>query len=188
MLYSHFEGFCKTAFLTYLKLINEESIIRSAATEYIVASSLLDVFHDIEYPNIGNSCCDLFNISSNETKFSKFFIRAHFIRKFNEILQQEIDIPERFSLKIIDTKSNLTMKVFSMILYRLGLPSGQFDRYEIIITNLLARRGDIAHGKKVDGLDETKFRGIEENVFRIISDLTALLTEAAKNRAYLKNP
>ena len=111
MLYSHFEGFCKTAFLTYLRLINEENITRSTATEYIVASSLLDVFHDIEYPNIGNSCCDLFNISSNETRFSKFFVRAHFIRKLDEILLQEIGISERLSLKIIDTKSNLTGSV-----------------------------------------------------------------------------
>ena len=54
MLYSHFEGFCKFAFQTYLKLINEERIARSDANEYIIASSLLDVFHDIEYP--GNIC------------------------------------------------------------------------------------------------------------------------------------
>ena len=49
MLYSHFEGFCKEAFKTYVRLINEEKIIRSKATECIVASSLAEEFHYIQY-------------------------------------------------------------------------------------------------------------------------------------------
>jgi len=187
MLYSHFEGFCKEAFKTYVRLINEEKIIRSKATEYIVASSLGEEFHDIQYhKNIGNNCCDIFNISSNETKFKKYFIRAHFIRMFDQILDQEIDISERITEKIVDTKSNLTLDVLSNILYRLGLPYNQFDAHEGLITTLLTRRGAYAHGNKVEGISEKDYKIIEKKVFDIISALVTLLTESAKNRSYLK--
>lgn len=184
MLYSHFEGFCKFAFETYLKLINEERIARSDANEYIIASSLLDVFHDIEYP--GNICSDIFNINSTEKKFSKFFIRTHFIRSYNEILLQDIDISDRFSSEIVDTKSNLTLKVFVKILYRLGLPYDQFDSFDSTISNLLTRRGDIAHGKKVDGIEENHFKEIEMKIFEFINSLIILLTDSARNKAFLK--
>lgn len=188
MLYSHFEGFCKTAFETYVRLINEEKIIRSKATEYIVASSLVAEFHDINHTkNIGNYCCDIFNISSNETKFKKNFIRAHFIRMFDEILNEEINISEKITGKIVDTKSNLTLTVFSNILYRLGLPPNQFDEYEGLISNLLTRRGAYAHGNKVDGINENQYKTIEKNIFEIISALITLLTKSAKNKSYLKN-
>jgi hypothetical protein len=184
MLYSHFEGFCKFAFLTYLKLINEERIARSEANEYIIASSLLDVFHDIEHS--GNTCNNIFNIDSNEKKFSKFFVRTHFIRSYNEILLQDIDISDRFSSIIVDTKSNLTLNVLVKILYRLGLPYDQFDSFESTISNLLTRRGDIAHGKKVDGIDENHFMEIEMKIFEFINSLIILLTDAARNKAFLK--
>lgn len=124
MLYSHFEGFCSMAFLTYLKLINDEKITRSLAIENITASSLLDVFHDLQYPYKSNEkcCCELFKSSSMETNFSKFFIHTQFIRKLDEILKQEIYLSEKMSENIVDDKSNLTPRVIRKILYRLGLP------------------------------------------------------------------
>lgn len=188
MLYSHFEGFCRNAFLTYLRLINDEKIKRTFATEYIIASSLIDIFHDLKYINKDNYCCDLFNITSDETQFSSFFVRAHFIRKFGDILSEEVNITGELPGKIVDTKSNLWPNVLSTILYRLGLPHDEFDSYTSIICNMLHRRNDYAHGKEVDGIKEDEFRNIEKNIYDIFSDLIALLTKAAQNKSYLKNP
>ncbi|VVB72728.1 Uncharacterised protein [uncultured archaeon] len=188
MLYSHFEGFCRVAFLTYLKQINDERMARSQANEYIIASSLLDIFHDIKYPkNVNKNCCDIFNSSSIEAKFSKFFIYTELIRNLDEILQQEINIPEKISANIIDTESNLSPKVISRILYRLGLPYDEFDKYKGTICNLLRRRNGYAHGDNVAGIKENEYRKLENEVFRIISDLMMLLTDAAERKSYLKN-
>lgn len=188
LLYSHFEGFCRLAFLTYLKLINDEKITRSCATEYIIASSLLDLFHDIKHTkNFNSNCCDIFNVSSNEVKFSKHFIQTQFIRKFDEILMQEINISEKLSANIVDAESNLSPKVISRILYRLGLPYDEFDRYKGNICNLLKRRNSYAHGDHVVGIKERDYRDLEESIFSMISDLMMLLTSAAENKCYLKN-
>jgi len=187
MLYSHFEGFCRMAFLTYLKLINDEKIIRSSAIENITATSLFDVFHDIQHPDKpNNKCCDLFKLSSTETKFSKFFIHTHFIRRLEEILAQEINISETISEKIVDAESNLSPKVIRKILYRLGLPYDRFDNYEGNINNLLKRRNDYAHGNYVEGIKEKDYRYLKKQIFIIISDLMSLLTDAATAKSYLK--
>ncbi len=186
MLYSHFEGFCKVAFLNYIKLINDETIIRSKAIEPIIASSLLDVFHDLSYPQNGTNCCNIFNIPSDETRFSRYFIRCHFIRKMDDIFAQEIDISERLSRKIVNTKSNLNLAVLNIILYRLGLPYNEFITYESIIDNMLMRRNNYAHGDKVKGIKVENFRTIEKEVNKLISQLVKLLTNAAKDKSYLK--
>lgn len=186
MLYSHFEGFCRYAFLTYLRFINDEKIKRSSAKESLIASSLMDVFHDLKYVNNGRYCCDAFNITSDETQFSRFFVRAHFIRKFEDILSEEVNISGEMPGKIVDTKSNLWPNVFSTILYRLGLPHNEFDNYTSVICNMLHRRNAYAHGIEVDGIKEDEFRTIEGKIYAIFSDLITLLTKSAKNKSYLK--
>ena len=188
MLYSHFEGFSKHAFLTYLRFINDERIKRTATKECIVASSLIDVFHDLQYASENKYCCDTFNIASDEKQFSRFFVRAHFIRKFQDILEEEININGDMQGIIVDTKSNLWPNVFSTILYRLGLPHDEFNNYNNMICNMLHRRNDYAHGKEVDGINENEYKRIERAVYNLFSDLIVLLTRAAQNRIYLKNP
>jgi len=188
MLYSHFEGFSRMAFLTYLKLINDEKIARSLAKENITASSLLDVFHDLQYPDKSNEkcCCELFKSPSMETKFSKFFIYTHFIRKLDEIFEKEVYISEDMSDRIVDAESNLTPRVIRKILYRLGLPYDAFDQYEGIICRLLIRRNNYAHGDNAEGINEVDYHNLERDVNIMISDLMVLLTEAARTKSYLR--
>lgn len=187
MLYSHFEGFCRMAFLTYIKLINDEKITRSDAKEHIIASSLLDVFRDIENPDKPDSKrCKTFKISSDETKFQKFFLHIQFIREFETILQQKIDISDKLSKDIADPESNLGPKVMQKILYRLGLPYDKFNEYTGVIQHLRLRRDDFAHGEPVEGIKEKDYRDLEEKVYIIISDLIMLLTNAAENKSYLR--
>lgn len=48
MLYSHYEGFCRTAFLIYVDAINKAKVLRKAANDYIVACSFAEEFQAYE--------------------------------------------------------------------------------------------------------------------------------------------
>jgi len=50
----------------------------------------------------------------------------------------------------------------------------------------LSIRSEMAHGKKVDGIEENHFMEIEMKIFEFINSLIILLTDAARNKAFLK--
>ncbi len=184
MLYSHFEGFFKMAFEIYIDAINAERITHSEASEYVAAASLVDVFQDIENPNKPNvKCCDFFRSPSPEEKFQRFFRHVHIIRGLNSLLEQQVNIPDN----IINTESNLRPKVIQRLLYRLGFPYDKFDEYEETIQNLLMRRNYFAHGEDARSIKETDYIIIEKNIYNIMSELMIMLTQAVKDRSYLKS-
>src|ERR1700677_570329 len=49
MLYAHVEGFCKLAFLVYIKAINASEISMSSASDELVASAFSDLFHALHH-------------------------------------------------------------------------------------------------------------------------------------------
>ena len=184
MLYSHFEGFFKMAFEIYIDAINAERITHSEASEYVAAASLADVFQDIENPNKSNvKCCDFFRLSSPEEKFQRFFRHVHVIRGLNSLLEQQVNIPDN----IINTESNLKPKVVQRLLYRMGFPYDKFDEYEGTIQNLLMRRHDFAHGENARSIKEADYIIIEKKIYDIMSELMIMLTQAVKDKSYLKS-
>src|SRR5580704_7509732 len=49
MLYAHAEGFCKIAFLIYIKAINDSGVACSTVNDELVASAFSDLFHALEF-------------------------------------------------------------------------------------------------------------------------------------------
>lgn len=180
MLYSHYEGFCKTAFLIYVKAINNEIIKRGNATPYIVAASLAEVFK--AYENTDKKCEYFKHALPEDEKIHRFARQVDFVKDFNDIWNVIVDIPET----IVDTESNLKPVVLRKILYRLGFAYDLFDKHEGQINHLLARRNNIAHGIEKAGLDEKVYLDIEKATLNIMNELIKKIIEALISKAFLK--
>ena len=179
MLYSHFEGFCKESFLSYINVINNEGANLSEVNEYIAVASLEDVFLAVCDPN---KHCDFFNIYE-PNNYKKFFRYVHLVSRFDQLFELQVSIPD----SLINAEANLRPKVIERILYRLGLPPNKFGRYEGDIHNLIERRNNIAHGIPIEGIDEELYNDFEGKIYNIMSELMIILTNSVNNKLYLKN-
>ena len=178
MLYAHFEGFCKTAFLTYVDVINTEGLDISKVNEYIAAASLEDVILAVGNPE---KKCNFFS-DSWQKDLKKFHRHVCFIQELDNLLNRQV----RISHALIEEESNLRPRVLQRILYRLGLPRENFDAHEGPIHNLIQLRNDFSHGHYVSGVDEDRYNILESNIYDIMSELMITLTQAVADGSYLK--
>ena len=181
MLYSHYEGFCKTAFLIYINAINKERFKCSEMNDYIVTATFADIFAALEIPN---AKCKIFKPKlPDDAKLHKFCRQVNFISKLNNLLNNEANIPE----DVIDTESNLKREVMRKILFRLGFSYQAFEKHEDQIKNLLEARNYIAHGGSRSGIEEDIYQKFERSTYEIMSELMNLLMQALIRKAYLRS-
>lgn len=182
MLYSHYEGFCKMAFLIYTNAINQEKILCSSANDFIVTLSFADIFRALEIPD---AQCKIFKPKlPDDTKLHRFCRQVNFISELNNFLGIQANIPD----SVVDTESNLKREVMRKILFRLGFPYDVFEKHEYQIKELLDARNDIGHGKYVSGIDEETYLKFENFVYEIMSELRDLLMQGLSDQVYLKVP
>ena len=181
MLYSHFEGFCKTALSIYANTINRENLTCSLVTDQIVASSLATMFQDFENTNkkSGLFIRDL----PDDRAIHRFARRVELIGILKEIWMHRVEIPID---EVVDTEANLNPPVMKKILYRLGLPPDAFSENEGRIHLLLNYRNSIAHGVAKDGLDERKYEEVQTAAIEIMSSLIKVITSALSDTKYLR--
>lgn len=182
MLYSHYEGFCKTAFLIYINAINKEKIKCSEMNTYLITATFADIFSALEIPNMK---CKIFKPKLPEdTKLHKFCRQVNFISGLNNFLSVEANIPP----DVIDTESNLKREVMRKILFRLGFPYDVFEKHEYQIQDLLEARNNIAHGTFISGIEEDVYQKFERSTYEIMSELMNLLMQGLTKKVYLKSP
>jgi hypothetical protein len=182
MLYSHYEGFCKRAFLIYINAINKERFKCSEMNDYIVTACFADIFTALD---ISNAKCKIFKPKlPDDTKLHKFCRQVNFISEMDNFLSKEANIPE----DVIDTESNLKREVMRKILFRLGFPYDAFKKHEDKIKDLLEARNEIAHGTFINGIEEDVYKKFERFTYEIMSELMDLLMQALINKAYLRSP
>lgn len=180
MLYSHFEGFCKTTFLIYVDSINRLGIKRFEANDFIKTVSLADVF--TAYGNLDKKS-KLFKKSlPDDEKLHLFSRQVDFVNMINTLWNETLEIPE----SIVDTESNLKPIVLRKILFRLGFPHDCFANHEGKIHYLLEKRNNIAHGAEKDGLTEAEYSEVEKATFSVMEESMKLVISALENKAYLK--
>lgn len=181
MLYSHYEGFCKTALSIYADAINKESIKCLDAHECIVAAALADTFKDLENPNKKSKI--FVNVLPDDSQLHRFARQVELIEKLDNIWQRVIQLPIEV---VIDMESNLTPVVLKKVLYRLGFPYDMFKDNEGRIHLLLNRRNNVAHGVRKDGISEKEYSEIEIAAYDIMRELIRMIYTALKNEIYLK--
>lgn len=180
MLYSHFEGFCKTTLLIYVDAINRLGINRNEANSFIKTASLADVFK--AYGNLDKKCSLFKNALPHDEKLHLFSRQVDFVNMIELLWKETVEIPE----SVVDTESNLKPVVLRKILFRLGFPYDCFAKYEGKINFLLEKRNNIAHGTEKDGLREKEYSEVEKATFTIMEEIMKLVIEGLEKKAYLK--
>jgi len=182
MLYSHYEGFCKTAFGIYADAINAENLIIRVVNKYVAACSLDHVF--LAYENRDKKNRIFKTKLPEDGKLHRFARQVDFIETFNQFEDQTACISET----IIDTEDNLKYIVLKKLLYRLGLDYDCFDEYHSNIEKLLGKRNNIAHGAQKTGVNEKDYNDIEKDAFDIMNGVIQIVMQALEEKQYLKQP
>jgi hypothetical protein len=181
MLYSHFEGFCKTALSIYANAINNEHLTCSLVTDQVTASSLATMFQDFENMNKKS---DLFvRDLPDDRVIHRFSRQVELIGVLKEVWKRPVQIPVD---TVVDTEANLNPPILRKILYRLGLPHDVFSENEGKIHLLLNYRNSIAHGAAKDGLDERKYGEVQYATIEIMTSLIKIITKALSEACYLR--
>ena len=183
MLYSHYEGFCKTAFLIYINVVNNEALQRKRANHHLATCSLHNVFkafEDGEYkPEIYRGIFK--NTLPEEKKLQRFARQVDFIVNLDNFWDEVVSVSD----EIADTESNLWPVVLKKILFRLGLPEQSFKKYESNIFALVNMRNGVAHGRDKEGIKEDLYTSIEKGVFDTMQGVIEVIIDALKNKKYL---
>ncbi len=181
MLYSHFEGFCKTAFSIYANAINQENLTCSHVIDPIIASSLSTVFREFE--NISKKSSLFKNDLPDDRTIHRFARQVELINNLNAVWTQRVNIPID---DVVDTEANLKPSIMRKILYRLGLPHDAFNENEGKLHSLLNYRNKIAHGSSKDGLDEKIYEEIQTSTLAIMSSIIKMIMSALSKTNYLR--
>ncbi|WP_156290580.1 MAE_28990/MAE_18760 family HEPN-like nuclease [Oceanobacillus salinisoli] len=180
MLYSHYEGFCKTLFLIYVHEINIKRISRSQVNNFIATASFEEAFR--AYDNKDKKNKFFKKLLPEDEKLHRYSRQVDFLSAMDDLWKEKVVIPE----KIIDTESNLKPVVLRKLLFRLGFPYDSFAHYEGKIDLLLNKRNNIAHGTEKEGINEDDYNKIEKATFGIIDELKIMIIKALENKVYLK--
>jgi len=180
MLYSHYEGFFKSAFSIYAKAINNENIKCREATDFLSAATLAQEFHALHNPE---KKCDCFrSLLPEDTKLHRFAREVEFLCNLDNFWDKKIEIPDT----VYDPESNLKVIILRKILFRMGFNYKIFERFEGNIHRLLKIRNDVAHGDRKNGLSNKEYREIAKAIFSTMSELIVILMDSLKNRSYKK--
>jgi hypothetical protein len=180
MLYAHAEGFCKVALLIYLKAVNDRKIRRSSACDELVASSLGELFHAIQF---GDKKGKVFHTAAPaDDKMLLLFRKRDFVCELDSIMDQPLAVPDA----VVNMEDNLNSAVLRKSLFSLGFPLDLMEPYEENLNELVNRRNSIAHGIDDASVRATDYARLEKAVFEAM-DLTVLtIIEALEQESYLK--
>lgn len=163
MLYAHFEGFCKFAWDTYLDALASLSIKRKVFRPEICQFSMTKEF----------------KILNGDLSAGAIFLFCE--KTFNELLEKDIEFKVG-----LETDSNLWPNLFKENIEKICISCASIESEKVFIKSLVARRNDIAHGKKliIDSLDE--YQKYENSALLVMHDLAINIVDSLEKRTYLK--
>lgn len=180
MLYAHFEGFCKTCLLIYIKVINDLNLTRKEANDYLVTLSMEGIFNG--YDNLDRKCKTFKRELPDDTNFHRFYRRADLVLQFNEFLDEKLVIAD----SVINTESNLWYHVLKKNLFKLGIDYTVFDKYQSSINILVNKRNSIAHGSEKFGISENDCEKIQEDIVEVMNNIIKILMKNLKDESFKK--
>ncbi|MBC2214174.1 hypothetical protein HCA87_01205 [Listeria welshimeri] len=180
MLYSHYEGFCKSGFTVYVNAVNSERLLRSDVNIFIRTVSLNDIF--LEYGNEAQKDSRFKKKLPEDKKLHKYSRQITFLEQFSSFLNETVNIPE----EVVDTESNLKPVVLKKILYRLGFPFKEIELSDNTINKLLNYRNGIAHGSHKMGIEEQSYEELEASVMSLMDSIRLIILDAIHDDLFLK--
>ncbi|WP_139832940.1 MAE_28990/MAE_18760 family HEPN-like nuclease [Pseudomonas sp. R45(2017)] len=161
ILYSHYEGFCKFAWDSYLDELEKKQVPRSQLCGDMAALSLRKSFKTLRG---ALSDKDLWEFGN---------------KKFSELQSTVATFEEK-----LDTDSNLWPNLYRENAHTLGIQPTYIDKYATQIKTLVSRRNDIAHGQKMIIKDIQEYAEYESAALLVMHDLALCLIEAAESESY----
>lgn len=180
LLYSHYEGFCKSAFSIYIEGINSLTLKCHQVNTPIRASSLQAVFD--AYDQLDRKGKIFKKILPDDSTLHRLCRRTEFIESldnFNDLVVK-LDVE-----KVTDVESNLWPHVLKKILYRSGLNTEAFQNEEGDLSRLVNRRNAIAHGAQRTGVSTVDFEKYEIAVNTTKEKIKNMILNAASICEYL---
>ena len=182
LLYSHWEGYIKNSCKQYLIYISDKNIKVSNLTKNFEAIALKGMVNEVY------SSKDTLTLLNEIKLLEKIEIGTH--KKFN--VPQ--DIIEEKNKDFINTKDNLSLKVFNSFLNIVGIGTIPIipTRDKYIDEELLNQRNAISHGSKVDpnsiefNLELTDIMVLKDFIFLLMDHVKDELLTYSENEYYLK--
>lgn len=181
MLYAHFEGFCKTCLLIYIKSVNDLKIPRKQANDNLIAASMEYIFNG--YDNLDRKCKVFKRQLPNDTELHRFYRRTDLVVQFNDFLDEDLVIAD----SVINTESNLWYHVLKKNLFKLGIDYTAFDKYESSIDLLVNKRNSIAHGSEKFGVKENEFKRMQDDIIETMNNIIKILIINLKDKSFEKD-
>ena len=181
ILYSHLEGFIKSALINYAQYLSSLGKNREEFDFTLVATSMDAEFK--AYDN-KNSKSPLFNNKKvpSDSTIHGLYRRVNLLESSSNLLSQPLVINDN----AVDTESNLWYVVLQKNLYKLGLPVDMFQDYKIDIDSLVNRRNTIAHGSRSEGVTESEYQKWEESIKNVMESIVRKIYFFANNEKYLR--
>ncbi len=180
ILYSHLEGYIKLSLQTYIQFINSLGLSRNMVTVGLKAAAMSREFN--AYDNLDRKS-DIFKRELPEdSSLHRFYRRVDFVSQYDEFSGKDLEIDD----SIVNTESNIWYIVLQKNLYKLGLPIDLFEEYESDINALVNRRNSIAHGNFRSGISQEELHNWEISTYDVLSGITRLLYDYARNEKYKK--
>ena len=182
LLYSNYEGFCKSVFAIYIEGINSLNLKCHQVNNPIRASSLQSVFD--AYDQLDRKGKIFKKSLPDDSNLHRLCRRTEFIdslENFNNIVVK-LDVE-----KVTDVESNLWPHVLKKILYRSGLDTEAFQSEEGELSRLVNRRNAIAHGAQRSGVSAIDFANYETAVHTTKEKIKNMILNAASISEFLSS-
>jgi hypothetical protein len=182
MLYSYFEGYCKSAFSMYVEYLNNLNLPVREVTDGLACSSLSKEFNklfDSNYKPI-----DLGDRSiKDDSILQTYGRRREFVSQYVPYLAKTVAIPD----DVVDMESNLKSHVLKKILCRLDMDFRLVEEYQKEINDLVNLRNAFAHGQRQRIPDGSEYNKYKTKAFGLMRKVKEVIYEHFYNGKYLKS-
>ena len=163
LLYSHWEGFVKTAAIAFCEYINSKGIPYKDLTVNFRVNAVLNHFKSQQ---------------SN----------ANFYSILKIIDGRSIDLNQSCAIntaQYIDTKSNLKSKVFKEIVAKIGVDYKNYEtKARIIDSKLLHFRNKVSHGESIE-IEESDFNDLLKEIRPMMIEFKSQISNSVTRKSYL---
>lgn len=165
LIYSHVEGYCKFALLTYVAWINAAELKCVDASYPLVAATMGRIFAALRDPN---SKHDYFrNIAPLDASLHLSAREQVFVESYDRLVGAQVNIAD----KVVDTKSNVTPELLMKLMFQLGLNYREVEKHSGNLSKLLGIRNAIAHGDRLKVPRDEDVRDFKETAAAVMAFL-----------------
>lgn len=183
LLYSVFEGHVKLIFQCYVNAINQLELSCNEVIIPLLASGLNKPFEEFKNASRKPLKNKIFK-KEHPKDFLELGRRIEFLENLESMMTLTVKLETD---KIVDTESNLTKKVLSKILFRIGFDVETLDENKINnIEKLLEFRNAIAHGSRKQGWTYSEYSIIRSEIYEVMQIIKQNVISHFSERKFMK--